>query len=686
MSRERGLTVLDLFCGAGGFSEGFRQAGFDVVMGIDNWRPACETHEINGLGESRDIDLLEPEVDEILALKRELEERYGGIDVLIGSPPCTEFSYAKKGGKGDIESGMLLVRKHMLFAALLRPRYWLMENVPRLERVLGRECSGSRTEGWEIPYEKLGIPEERRRELGLEGDCFRVPAGTLLTATDFGACQNRQRFIAGDFPIDLVEQQKCYPSTDISLGGLLERLEKAVKESEHTGWMEDPNYPWHRVRRGELRDHFYDTSLHPLYWEEMRHLKRRHIQYGRMDFPDDLRSPARTVMATCTSSSREAIVLDTGRTILYHGRERPLYRQPTVREVACIQGFPISFQFAADGIGDRYKLVGNAVPCQMAFALARAIAGDIRRNIHRVRDEGFLRRAKVTLRRQKAAGGRPIIHPPKVILGEAADLGPVHMRFRARPYKRLRRKLLSSKLEDDSCVVIFENEELEDGRLRGGECWKSCIQRGVGDTYRKVYLDEVCVPSILRVMGSLLDSETVKEAIRSLLSEVEQGIPLVGDGWVEFPGWNGVVQTMAVTNRRLRVPPVSLFQRVFTSDIPDLGDFISPIDFFDGLDAIMLSVFGQRRFRHLVRLRVFVSLLADRREYPQRDLDRRVIPELKGIQVPLVTLSAALLSVHTLRLMYDMVGEEDPTDNRLLAWWKTLSVADQNIRRWCGLG
>ncbi|MGC8547355.1 MAG: DNA cytosine methyltransferase, partial [Thermoplasmata archaeon] len=47
---ERGLTVIDLFCGAGGFSEGFHQAGFDVVLGVDNWRPACETHRLNGLG------------------------------------------------------------------------------------------------------------------------------------------------------------------------------------------------------------------------------------------------------------------------------------------------------------------------------------------------------------------------------------------------------------------------------------------------------------------------------------------------------------------------------------------------------------------------------------------------------------------------------------------------------------
>ena len=41
------FTVLDLFCGAGGFSEGFRQQGFDIVLGVDNWQPAIDTFNHN---------------------------------------------------------------------------------------------------------------------------------------------------------------------------------------------------------------------------------------------------------------------------------------------------------------------------------------------------------------------------------------------------------------------------------------------------------------------------------------------------------------------------------------------------------------------------------------------------------------------------------------------------------------
>ena len=45
--KKKRLTVIDFFCGAGGFSEGFRRAGYDVIMGIDVWQPAIITHNFN---------------------------------------------------------------------------------------------------------------------------------------------------------------------------------------------------------------------------------------------------------------------------------------------------------------------------------------------------------------------------------------------------------------------------------------------------------------------------------------------------------------------------------------------------------------------------------------------------------------------------------------------------------------
>jgi len=672
--KQSGLRVMDLFCGGGGFSEGFHQAGFDVVFGIDFWKPACDTHHTNGLGETRRMDLLETEVDDIVALKKELVKKYGEIDVVIGSPPCTEFSYAKKGGHGDIEEGMLLVRKHLEFVSVFKPKYWLMENVPRLESVLDKECEGSRQSGWKIPYEKLGIPHRRQRELGLEGEYLNIPVGTVFTAWEYGAPENRRRFIAGDFPIHLVDDQKVGKERDVSLGGVIGRLEAGIKAAGKNGTVADPNYPNHRVKRADVRDLDYDTSVHPMYWEEMRHLKRRHIQYGKMSLPEDLTLPARTIMATSNSSSRESILLETGRTVSYQGKNRDVYRQPTVREVACIQGFPLDFQLIADKLNDRYKLIGNAVPCQLSNALAKAIL-DGATSKPPTNEPGFSARAKTSGVRLAKNHGMPIITKPKRIVSEAKDIGDVHKEFRARENKSFRRKLLSSKLENDSSILIFENASVDGGKLRGGTEWKTCFQQGMGDTFHRVYLDEVSVSMILRALSAPLDSSDIKRLFRSLLDDVGKGVPVLKDGWVEFTGYASSQEMLSlVTKKRLRLADVALFQRAFTTDMPELHGFVGPIDFFDALDAVMLLNLCKEEFKGFANRMVFVPSMKDKGGYSSV-LDSRVVPSLKNVEVPLVTLVAGLMSAEVLRIMYE--------GSKRGGYHDSILAAHGLITKWC---
>jgi len=677
--KEPGLCIMDLFCGGGGFSKGFHMAGFDVVYGADFWKPACDTHALNGLGTTEKVDLLSYEVDDVLALKSRLETDSGGVDVLIGSPPCTEFSYAKKGGRGDVEKGMLLVRKHLLFVSLFKPRYWLMENVPRLEEVLAKECEGSISTGWKIPYEKLGIPSSRFKELGLEGDHLSIPCGTVHLASDYGASENRKRFIVGDYPLDSMASFRVDKEYDISLGGLLRRFEDCLKASKKSGKVEDPNYPGHFVNKRMLRDHGYDTSVHPMNWEEMRHLKRRHIQYGRMDFPEDLTHPARTIMATYNSSSRESILLDTGRKITYQGRKRPVFRQPTVREVACIQGFPLDFQLVADRLSDRYKLIGNAVPCQLSYALAKAIREDVRSSFKKSNDEGFKKRARSTLLRADGAKG-PILREPEAIVGEVVNAEEAHMEFGARPDKHLRRKLLSSKLEMDSCVVVFDNGRLVEGKLKGGVNWKAGLHRGVGSEFSKVYLDSVSVPRVLQALSTPLDADDIRGLVSHLLSEVDRGIPQVSEGWYEFPGYNGglVAYSKKIGRKRMRIPNVTLFQKAFTSEMKDLGNLAGPIDFFDGLDAVMLSTFVDKRFSQMRQRVVHLSKLKDEDTYANR-IDPRMLHTIECVNIPLVSLASALMCVRVLQRMY-----EADDAMRGSVYNSSLRKADEAVSDWVG--
>ncbi|MBM3200654.1 hypothetical protein FJZ53_06970, partial [Candidatus Woesearchaeota archaeon] len=95
----------------------------------------------------------------------------------------------------------------------------------------------------------------------------------------------------------------------------------------------------------------------------------------RMTFPEATDRPSRTVMATMSASTREAIIFEAK-----DSREKHIgYRMPTIREIATFMSFPITYQFESGSEGGKYKLVGNAVCCRQAAAIAEAI----------ILDEGF---------------------------------------------------------------------------------------------------------------------------------------------------------------------------------------------------------------------------------------------------------------------------------------------------------
>ena len=104
--------VIDFFCGVGGFSEGFRQQGFKVVMGIDNWRPAVESHNLNHHLNDVPKDVLDFEnsLDEINKLPN--------TEIIVGSPPCVLFSMSNKAGKSDKTLGIRLIESYLRVIAV----------------------------------------------------------------------------------------------------------------------------------------------------------------------------------------------------------------------------------------------------------------------------------------------------------------------------------------------------------------------------------------------------------------------------------------------------------------------------------------------------------------------------------------------------------------------------------------
>jgi DNA (cytosine-5)-methyltransferase 1 len=325
------LRVVDLFCGAGGFSEGFRQAGLAVAVGVDNWHPAVVTHRHN-----------HPEALTLECDVRELDANVlGSVDVLIGSPPCTQFSMSNKAGGGDVDAGMSLVYRFLYFVAVLQPRWWIMENVPRILRYLPPEGQG-------IPYSRLGL---RRR------GSLSIPKIMLLDSADFGTPQRRVRAFVGRFPAPRAA------SVSRTLGEVIRGLPDPAGEVP-ASFVVDPIYG-RKIDVKDLSDHFGRWQLlTPSEVRENRVRKVDHRIYGRMAFPEDLDRPARTQMATLQRVAREATVVRAGA----RG-----YRLVTVRESASLQGFPITYQWLGRTLIERYRLTGNAVAPPVAYALASSI-------------------------------------------------------------------------------------------------------------------------------------------------------------------------------------------------------------------------------------------------------------------------------------------------------------------------
>jgi len=105
---ETNVTVCDFFCGAGGFSEGFYQEGFDVVFALDYWKPAYITHEHNHK-HCKNVCMNILDIDS----PEKIDEIIPDTDIIIGSPPCVSFSSSNLSGKADKTLGLQLIKQFL---------------------------------------------------------------------------------------------------------------------------------------------------------------------------------------------------------------------------------------------------------------------------------------------------------------------------------------------------------------------------------------------------------------------------------------------------------------------------------------------------------------------------------------------------------------------------------------------
>jgi DNA (cytosine-5)-methyltransferase 1 len=363
------LTAMDLFCGAGGLSEGFRQAGFDILVGNDFDKTAgltfSATHPDSRFFSGPIQDISASDFLSATGLVK------GELDCLIGGPPCQAFSvYNHQRGMHDLRSH--LFREYLRIVDGLSPKWIVMENVRGILSVGGGEAVhsieaglnelGYRVEMKILKAEEFGVPQERRRVvfIGTRTDLpIRFPLPTHgLDKAPFTTIQQA----ISDLPV-------------LENGGTIgpTRYSKKARSSYQSEMRLDASFVLnhsspklsainlermkHIPQGGSWRN--IPIDLLP---EGMKRAKRSdHTKrYGRMTW-DGL---ACTILTKCDVHWGAYI---------HPEQERAI----SVREAARLQSFPDWFEFKGS-MTDQYVQIGNAVPPLLGKNIALAILNSSR--------------------------------------------------------------------------------------------------------------------------------------------------------------------------------------------------------------------------------------------------------------------------------------------------------------------
>lgn len=336
-------TVIDLFCGCGGLSLGFEQAGYNVLLGIDNWEDALVTFRYNHHGsETMCADLMNLSPFDV-------EKKIGKqkVDLIIGGPPCQGFSIA---GKRIIDDDRnKLYKSFVRMVAHFKPKAFVLENVPNILTI----GDGIIKRAIITDFEALG---------------YKV-VNKVLLASDYGVPQNRRRAI---FVGLLNGEEFVYPQPTITQRVTSEQALSDLPEyslPDGSKYLSKPQSEYQKlIRTGSNGVYNHDITIHT---EQTQRIIAMVPDGGNYkDLPEDLQQTRRVHIAwTRLNSKTPSITIDTGHRHHFHYKYN---RIPTVRESARIQSFADTVIFLGSKTS-QYKQVGNAVPPLMAQAIAEQL-------------------------------------------------------------------------------------------------------------------------------------------------------------------------------------------------------------------------------------------------------------------------------------------------------------------------
>ena len=324
------MKIISLFSGCGGLDLGFERAGFDIPIANEYDPTIWETYKIN----HPSTKLIEGDIRNI-----QESDFPDDIDGIIGGPPCQSWSEAGS-LRGINDSRGKLFYDYIRILKSKQPKFFLAENVSGMlanrhsEAVrniieMFKECGYDLTVSL-VNAKDYGVPQERRRVfyIGFRRDLgvrFKFPVGSTA--------DEKKRLTLRDTIWDL-------QYTAVPAGARNYHNPKAINNNEFFTGAYSPIF----MSRNRVKG-----------WDEQAFTVQASGRQCQLH-------PQAPKMKFIEQNKREFV----------KGKEY-LYRRMTIREIARIQGFPDDFKFIYNYTDDAYKMIGNAVPVNLAYEVAVAI-------------------------------------------------------------------------------------------------------------------------------------------------------------------------------------------------------------------------------------------------------------------------------------------------------------------------
>lgn len=328
------FNVVSLFSGCGGLDLGFEKAGFNIPVANEFDKSIWETYKIN----HPKSHLIEGDIRKIE--KKDIYNFFNyEIDGIIGGPPCQSWSEAGSLRGIDDERGQLFF-DYIRLLKEIKPKFFLAENVSGMLASRHSEAVNNiidlfKKAGYKVTLNLVnakdyGVAEERKRifYIGFRDDIdidFKFPTGSTV--------DDKKKLTLKDVIYDL--KDSALPAASKNHHNL-----EAINNNEYFTGAYSPIF----MSRNRVKS-----------WNEQ----------------------AFTVQASgrqCQIHPQAPKMIKISKDRYTFDKEHEnLYRRMTIREVARIQGFPDSFKFIYDDTNTAYKMIGNAVPVNLAYEVGISI-------------------------------------------------------------------------------------------------------------------------------------------------------------------------------------------------------------------------------------------------------------------------------------------------------------------------